>query len=494
MDPLSASATQIRQMIASGERSAEEIARLSLDRARALQPVLNAFVDILDDEALEQARRIDARVHGGETLARLAGVPVLVKDNICVEAGRTTCGSRFLESYRSPFAASVVERLRSAGAVIIAKTNMDEFGMGSSGEHSAFGPTCNPWDTGRVPGGSSSGTAAGVAAGVAPIGLGTDTGGSIRQPASLCGLVGVRPTYGRVSRWGLVAFASSLDQIGPFARTSEDAALALSVISGHDPRDSTSAQIETPNFMTDLERGVEPLVIGVPRQAHSHSNHSSVALALDTAVEVFEGLGARIVEVDLASTDHAIAAYYLVATAEASSNLARFDGVRFGRRGEGATLDELYERSRGEGFGEEVQRRIMLGTHALSAGYADQYYATALKARRVVKEEYERAFVDRGAHAILMPTAPEPAFELGTKTDDPLSMYLEDVYTVGPALAGLPAVSFQGGFASVGEGDRERALPVGLQVIGPALGEGQLLRVVRMFERVTEHHARRPEI
>ncbi len=508
---MSQSLTQIAGAIRAGSQSAEETTRTALSRLDALNPRLNAFLDTFHARAILAARRIDERVKRGEPVGPLAGVPVALKDNICTgpdlfagdadgaretAGGRTTCGSRFLEAYHSPYSATAARRLADAGAIVIGKTNLDEFAMGSSGENSAFGATRNPWDLTRVPGGSSSGSAAAVAAGVVPAALGSDTGGSIRQPASLCGIVGLKPTYGRVSRYGLVAFASSLDQIGPLTRSVGDAAAVLTALAGRDAHDSTSADLAHEDFGRDLERPIEGLVLGVPRQARSSANHPSVASALENAVRVYESLGARTIEVDLAHTDYGIAAYYIVATAEASSNLARFDGVRYGRRaklGPDEGLMELYCRSRAEGFGAEVQRRIVLGTYVLSAGYYDAYYATALKARRKIKQDYDAAFAGDGAggtrcDALLLPTAPTPAFALGSKTSDPLQMYLEDVYTVGVNLAGLPAISIPAGFASVGGSD----LPVGVQLIGPAWQESRLLRIARMFERATDFSSRRP--
>jgi aspartyl-tRNA(Asn)/glutamyl-tRNA(Gln) amidotransferase subunit A len=476
--------------------SAQESVRAALERAAAAKG-LNAFLQLFEEGSLAAARAVDERVSRGENLP-LAGVPVALKDNLCLgpdvaggayAGGRTTVGSRMLEQYESPYTATAVRRLAEAGAVIIGKTNLDEFAMGSSGENSAFGPTRNPWDESRVPGGSSSGSAAAVAAGVVPAALGSDTGGSIRQPAGYCGLVGVKPTYGRVSRYGLVAFASSLDQIGPLTRTVEDAAAVLSVICGPDALDATSADRAMPDLVRDLDTPVKGLVLGVPRQAFNAANHSAVLEALDRAIKVFTADGARIVEIDLPHTDYGIAAYYIVAPAEASSNLARFDGVRYGKRESGAgggskdALFDLYASSRARGFGPEVQRRIMLGTYVLSAGYYDAYYLAALKARRKIKSDYDAAFDPAGeaCHAILMPSSPGPAFRLGEKTTDPLAMYLEDLYTVGVNLAGLPGVTVPGGFAEV-EGKR---LPVGLQLIGPAWGEGELLRIARMLERET---------
>lgn len=498
----------IREAVLTRNASAEEITRATIARLEDVEPQLHCFLQIFEVQALEAAHDLDLRIANGHGHVQLplAGVPVAIKDNMCLgdpayPGARTTCASRILENYESPYSATAVQKLIDAGAIIVGKTNMDEFAMGSSGEHSAFGPTRNPWDTHRVTGGSSSGSAAAVAAGIVPASLGSDTGGSIRQPAGLCGIFGVKPTYGRVSRYGLVAFASSLDQIGPMARSVLDCALLLNAICGFDPHDSTSSEHDVPDFTRDLNRPVEGLTIGVPKQAISPDNHPAVADALENAVRVYEELGARIVEVDLPHTEHGIAAYYIVAPAEASSNLARYDGIHYGRRAElknGQTLNDLYCRSRAEGFGAEVQRRIMLGTYALSAGYYDAYYNTALKVRRKIKGDFDNAFTNEGCHAILLPSSPTPAFRIGEKTD-PLSMYLEDVYTVGANLAGLPGIAMPGGFAAVegglgGEGGSALELPVGVQLIGRAWEEDVLLRIARMFEEATDHHMRQPAV
>ena len=503
MGPESASA--IAAAVSRRERSAEEVARAALDAIAARDGGVHAFLQTFEEMALRQARAIDTRVAGGETVGALAGVPVALKDNICLAWGRTTCASRMLEGYESPFNATAASRLMAAGAVVVGKTNLDEFAMGSSTERSAFGPTANPWAPGHVPGGSSGGSAAAVAAGMVPLALGSDTGGSIRQPAGLCGVVGLKPTYGRVSRYGLVAYASSLDQIGPLTRSVRDAGMALGAIAGVDERDATTSAREVPDFVGELETPVEGLVLGVPREARAAGVDSSVVRALDEAVKVYRGLGAKVVEVALPHAQHAIAAYYLVACAEASSNLARFDGVRYGRRadlGPGDELADLYARSRSEGFGAEVKRRIMLGVYALSSGYYEQYYATAMRARRLIKGDFDAVFgVGGGAagvaagdspspacHAILMPTTPTPAFRAGERLGDPLAMYLEDVFTVGVNLAGLPAISVPAGMAEV-EGAR---LPIGMQLVGPAFDEARLLRIARMFEGATGWHAMAP--
>ncbi len=481
------------EMVTRRERSAADVVADALARL-PLAAKLNATLGTSPDASMRIAERVDRRLAAGEQLA-MAGVPILIKDNIAVGPDlaavgdgmgfgcATTCGSRFLGSYQSPFSATAVERLLAAGAVPIAKTNMDEFGMGSSGENSAFGATRNPWAPARVPGGSSSGSAAGVAAGIAPLALGSDTGGSIRQPASFCGIVGVKPTYGRVSRWGLVAYASSLDQIGPMAHSVSDSAACLEVICGLDPHDATSASRPAPQIIADLERPVSGLRIGVPRQARSEANHPGIDAAMLSASSALRQQGVTVVDVDLPHTDVGIAAYYIIAAAEASSNLARFDGIRYGRRAPlapGESLETLYARSRAEGFGPEVKRRILLGTHVLSSGYYDAFYASAQKVRRLILGDYEAAW--SSCDAILMPTAPGPAFAIGEKTSDPLSMYLEDVYTVGVNLAGLPAASVPAGFAEVG-GER---LPVGVQLVGRAFDEATLLRLARAIERALD--------
>jgi len=495
VEPHTLTATGVRDAVAKGDASCAAVTRALLDRINASNAELNAFLQVFDDEAMRRASEIDERIasEGADAVGPLAGVPVAIKDNMCLEYGRTTCGSRILEQYESPYTATAVRRLLDAGCVILGKTNLDEFAMGSSNEHSAFGPTRNPWDAERSPGGSSGGSAVAVAARMAPLSLGSDTGGSIRQPAALCGIVGLKPTYGRVSRWGLVAFASSLDQIGPFARSVEDAAVGLSAISGIDPYDSTSADVAAGDFADGLDDTPGGLRIGVYRPKDTGGQHPAVTEALERAATVYEQAGAQLVEIDLPHIDYAIAAYYLVAPAEASSNLARYDGIRYGRRASieaGEDLETLYARSRAEGFGPEVQRRIMLGTHALSSGYYDAYYNTALKARRVIKQDFDRAFAHEGArvHAVLMPTTPEPAFRIGAKTDDPLALYLQDVYTAPANLAGLPAMSLPGGFAEI-EGKR---LPVGVQLYGPAFEERSLLRIARVFERETDFASESP--
>ena len=469
--------------IARGALSAEEAAREALARIDAVQSQLNAFVDVFHDAAITQARAVDARRSAGETLGPLAGVPVAVKDNICLGQdaypGRTTCASRMLGGYRSPYTATALQKLLDAGAIVVAKTNLDEFAMGGSGEHSFFGPSKNPWDASRTPGGSSSGSAAAVAAGCVTMALGSDTGGSVRQPAAYCGLVGLKPTYGRISRCGLVAFASSLDQVGTLTHTVEDAAAALSAIAGHDERDATSAPHAVERLTDLLDAGVRGQGISV--YLPNEGIDPGVSQAVECAAEILRAGGGTISEATLPHMLYGVPAYYIIAPAEASSNLARYDGVRYGHRAElreGDGLDDLYTRSRSEGFGGEVKRRILLGTQALSSGYYDQYYGKAQRTRRLIKQDFEAIF-QNGARAVLMPTAPRPAFKLGEKLDDPWTMYLEDAFTVSANLAGLPAISVPAGLIEV-DGAR---LPVGVQLVGRPFDEAGLLAVARELER-----------
>jgi aspartyl-tRNA(Asn)/glutamyl-tRNA(Gln) amidotransferase subunit A len=469
-----------------GAASAEAVTAGFLDAIRRYDPRLRAFLHVDEAGALDAARAVDAKRARGELLGLLAGLPVAVKDLLCTTGVPTTCGSRMLKGFIPPYDAHVVNRLKQADAVLLGKTNMDEFAMGSSTENSAFELTHNPWDLDRVPGGSSGGSAAAVAAGEAPLALGSDTGGSIRQPAALCGVVGFKPTYGRVSRHGLVAFASSLDQVGPFARDVAGAAVLLEAIAGHDPRDATSINQPVPCYSQAVEQPVQPLAVGVVPEHFGEGLDPEVGNAVREAVKVYEGLGAAVKEVSLPHSRYAVATYYLVATAEASSNLARYDGVHFGHRAEHYDdLIDMYRRSRGEGFGPEVKRRIMLGTYALSSGYKDAYYLQALKVRRLIKDDFDRAFA--ACDVIVGPTSPTAAFRIGEKVAEPLAMYLSDVYTIGANLAGLPGVSVPCGFTQIG-------LPIGLQILGPALSEDKVLRVARMYERATDWHTRRPRL
>ena len=484
-------ATAIRDAVASGARSAVEVCQHALTRIEALNGTLNAFNRVSSDRALAHAERIDRARAAGDRLGPLAGVPVAIKDNICVRGMPATASSRILEDFVPPYDATTVQRLEAAGAVIVGKTNCDEFAMGSSNENSAFGPVRNPWALDRAPGGSSGGSAAAVAARSVPLALGSDTGGSIRQPASFCGVVGLKPTYGRVSRYGLLAFASSLDQIGPLASTVSDAALALNVIAGADPADATAAREPVPDFTTVLTGDIRSVRIGVPRAFITDSVDEGVRAAFDESLRTLAAGGATIVEIELPHAQYAIPVYYLVCTAEASSNLARYDGVRYGYRADAdrdSTLRKMYSRTRDEGFGPEVKRRVMLGTYVLSAGYYDAFYLKALQVRTLLRRDYDAAF-DR-VDLVAMPTSPVPPFRLGEKTSDPLQMYLADVFTVSANLAGLPGISVPCGFSEAA-GDR---LPVGLQLIGRAFDEATLLRVADAFERGTDWHRRRPAL
>ncbi len=466
---------ELSALLADGQARATELVDASLARAEALQGRLNAFVHLRPEGARAEAREADLRLRGGNPRSPLDGIPVAVKDNMVIAGEPTTCASRILAGYVSPFTATAVERLRAAGAIVIGSTNMDEFAMGSSTEHSVRGPARNPWDPERTTGGSSGGSAAAVCAGIVPAALGSDTGGSIRQPAALCGVVGIKPTYGRVSRWGLVAFASSLDQIGVLARSTSDAAQVLEAIAGHDPRDSTSIPEPPPAFSGALSGDVSGLVIGLPREYFAPKGAEPEVLErIGEAVATLERAGAKTREVSLPHTPYAIATYYLIATAEASSNLARFDGARYGHRAANASaLGEMYRATRSEGFGAEVKRRILLGTYVLSAGYYDAYYRKAQQVRTLLRRDFEEAF--RACDVIATPTAPEAAFPIGARTADPLRMYLSDVYTVSANLAGLPGISVPCGLAG--------GLPVGLQLLARPLDEALLLRVADAYER-----------
>ncbi len=477
---------ELREKMSSRELSSLEITEACLGRIEETQK-LGAFLHVDREGALASARAADERRAGGGALGPLDGVPMGLKDIFLAKALPATCASRMLEGFISPYDGSAVTRLKEAGAVVLGKLNMDEFAMGSSNEHSAYGPALNPWDPGRVPGGSSGGSAVAVAAGNAVAALGTDTGGSIRQPAAFTGIVGLKPTYGRVSRYGVIAFASSLDQVGPMTKDVVDCALLLQVIAGHDPKDSTSAEQEVPDYSSALEDGVAGLRLGVPAEYFVDGIEPEVRSAVDRAVEVYRSLGAEIKEVSLPHTDHGIATYYLIATAEASSNLARFDGVRYGVRleREGDGLEEMYGRTRGGGFGPEVKRRIMLGTYALSAGYYDAYYGKAQKVRTLVRRDFDQVFSK--VDAIITPTAPTPAFKVGANSEDPLSMYLADVFTVGANLAGLPGLSLPCGFTSAG-------LPVGMQILGRPWEEALILRVARAYEREHDWCKRRARL
>jgi len=491
MNPVETTLLQLRDAIVSRAVSAVEAVQAYLDRIERYDCQLNIYREVYRDRAMQRAADVDAGVLDGP----LAGVPIAIKDNLCTDYGHTTCCSKILENFRSPYTATVVARLEAAGAIVLGKTNLDEFAMGSSTENSAFGTTLNPWDTKRVPGGSSGGAAAAVAADLCAGSIGSDTGGSIRQPAALCGVVGFKPTYGRVSRYGLVAFASSLDQIGPMSRTVADAAVLMEVISGPDRKDTTCSAAIAPAFQKNLDEPLKAVRIGIAKQYLSDSNHSAMNESIDQAVKTFQAAGVEMVEVDLPHTEYGIATYYIVATAEASSNLARYDAVRYGRRSEQISDPiDLYCQSRAQGFGDEVKRRIMLGTYVLSSGYYDAYYLRAMKVRRLIQMDFDAAF--RQCDAILCPTTTGPAFKVGQKCDDPLAMYLNDVYTVNANLAGIPAITFVGGFTT-DHGDvsePNKKLPLGIQLLGPAFQEKKLLHIARVFEMTTDYHKARPSL
>lgn len=471
------SAVEIARRVKAKELSARDVTVSFLERAKRWDRSLKAFLSFSDEAALRQADAVDQQVAAGAEVGPLAGVPIAVKDNMCVAGTRTTCASKILENFTANYDATVIEKLRAAGAVFIGKTNLDEFAMGSSTENSAYFTTKNPWDLSRIPGGSSGGSAAAVAGRLAPLALGSDTGGSIRQPAALCGVVGLKPTYGRVSRFGLVAFASSLDQIGPFSTNVADAALLLQAISGHDPKDSTSAPVPVPDYLAALGRGVKGLRIGLPKEYFIEGMDPQVDKAVRQAVAALESLGATVHEVSLPHTDAGLSVYYVIAPSEASSNLARFDGVRYGYRSPRAeNLLQQYELSRDEGFGHEVKRRIMLGTYALSSGYYDAYYLKAQKVRTLIKQDFDRAF--EKVDVIATPTAPTAAFKAGEKADDPLQMYLSDVFTISCNLAGLPGMSVPCGFTSDN-------LPIGLQLLGKPFDEETLFATANAFEKAT---------
>jgi aspartyl-tRNA(Asn)/glutamyl-tRNA(Gln) amidotransferase subunit A len=463
----------VREALSQKKVSAKELADEFYKRIERRNSELNAYLTLSPERAYAQAGRIDAAVAKGEALPPLAGVPIAVKDVISTAGVRTTCGSKILETYIPPYDATAVERLERAGAVVLGKTNCDEFAMGSSNENSAYAPVRNPVATDRVPGGSSGGSAAAVAAGLAVVALGTDTGGSIRQPGSFCGIPALMPTYGRVSRYGLVAFASSLDKIGPFTATIADAAAVMAVIAGHDPNDSTSAAIPVENYLAEIKKPAEGLRIGVPEDYFGEGLDPEVKDKVEAGIALLERLGCQRVPLHMPHTDYAIAAYYIIATAEASSNLARYDGVRYGLRVPGSTLIDMYRKTRERGFGPEVKRRIMLGTYALSAGYYDAYYLRAQKVRALIARDFADAF--QKVDAIVTPTAPTPAFRLGEKSSDPLQMYLADIYTVTGSLAGVPGISIPCGKTKAG-------LPVGMQIFGPHFREASVLQLAQAFE------------
>lgn len=478
MDLFKLKAHELQQKLSRREVSAVEITQSVLARADKVDSTIQSFITRTPEAALAKAKRVDEKLARGESVSPLAGIPGALKDNMCTKGVKTTCASKILANFVPPYDATITEKLAAADAVIVGKANLDEFAMGSSTENSGFCVTRNPWDTERVPGGSSGGSGAAVAAGEAIWSLGSDTGGSIRLPAAYCGVVGLKPTYGRVSRYGLVAYASSLDQIGPFARDVRDCALVLGAISGHDRRDSTSINAPVPDYTAKLEAGVKGLKIGLPREYFVAGMQPEVEAAIRRSIDELVAMGAELVEVSMPHTQYALATYYLIATAEASSNLGRYDGVGFGHRGEGSDIVSMYKRSRAEGFGPEVQRRIMLGTYALSSGYYDAYYLKALKVRTLIKQDFDRAFGQ--VDVLIAPIAPTTAFKIGEKVEDPLAMYLVDVCTIPSNLAGVPALSLPCGFAD--------GLPIGMQIIGPHLSEATLLQVAYTFEQAHDYH------
>lgn len=502
-------AVELLAKLQSHEVAAVELTQAYLDAIDARNEQIGAFLSVRRDQALEMAADVDARRAAGKPVGKLGGLPVAIKDLLCTRGEPTTCASRMLENFAPPYSATVIEKLQAADAVIIGKTNLDEFAMGGSCENSALGVTRNPWDVTCVPGGSSGGAAACVAADFAPLSIGTDTGGSIRQPAAFCGVTGLKPTYGRVSRYGLVAFASSLDQIGPLARTAEDAALLLEVIAGHDPRDSTSAPADVPPYSQRIGEPLKGLRLGVVREHFGEGLDGEVEQSVRAALDVYKSLGATVKDISMPHSKYGIATYYIIAPCEASSNLARYDGAHYGYRCDeqqmtadleaekkaaagdeekldriDSTLVRMYRQTRAEGFGPEVKRRIMLGTYALSAGYYDAYYLKALKVRRLIASDYDAAF--QQVDLIIGPTTPTPAFKIGEKTDDPLAMYLQDLFTVTANLAGVPGISVPCGLSKSG-------LPIGLQLQAPPMEEEKLLAAAHVFQRETDWHTRRPK-
>lgn len=476
---------ELHELLAQKKISARELTQSMLHRIERIEPEVKAFNHVTEELALTQAAQVDEKIARGEALGLLEGIPMALKDNFCTEGIRTTCSSKILENFVPPYNGTVVEKLKDAGAILLGKLNMDEFAMGSSTENSRFFTTRNPWDLERVPGGSSGGSAAAVAADEAIFALGSDTGGSIRQPAAFCGVVGLKPTYGAVSRYGLIAYASSLDQIGPITKTVQDNALVLKEIAGYDPKDSTSVSFEIPDYTEFFKQNIQGLRIGVPREYFAQGLDAGVKNVMDDALATLQELGAEVEECSLPHTEYAMPAYYLLATAEASSNLARYDGVRYGYRAEDAEdVLTLFKKTRSEGFGSEVKRRIMLGTYALSAGYYDAYYLKAQKVRTLIKQDFDQAFTK--FDVLLSPTAPTPAFKVGEKSGDPLTMYLSDVCTVPINLAGIPALSIPAGFVD--------GMPVGMQLMGRPFSEGTLYRAAYAFEQNTDFHTRKPSL
>ena len=477
---------ELSEKLRKKELTSSELTEVFLKRIDAVEIKIKAYITIAKDDAVKQAKEADKRLASGRDITPLTGVPISVKDIFCTRGMLTTCASKILNNFVPPYDATVIKKLKDAGAVILGKNNMDEFAMGSSTENSAFVVTKNPWDIERVPGGSSGGSAASVAAGECAASVGTDTGGSIRQPASCCGVVGLKPTYGRVSRYGIVAFASSLDQAGPLTKDVKDCAVLLNTIAGHDPHDATSIEAPVPDYTAGLGKGIKGIRVGIPREYFIKGLDSDVEQAVRDAIEVLKKNGASIVDVSLPHTDYAIAVYYLVATAEASSNLARYDGVKYGyRASNNSNLLEMYCKSRDEGFGPEVKRRIMLGTYALSAGYYEAYYKKASQVRTIIKNDFEEAF--KRCDVIVTPTSPTPAFKIGEKVADPLTMYLSDIFTISCNLAGIPGLSLPCGFT-------KENLPIGLQILGKPMDEETVLKIAYSFEQATEWHKKRPSI
>ncbi|PNT89164.1 Asp-tRNA(Asn)/Glu-tRNA(Gln) amidotransferase subunit GatA [Coxiella burnetii] len=475
---------ELKQDLRDKTISSVELTQHFLDRIKTINPTLNSFISITEEYALTQAKAADARLAKGEATS-LTGIPIAQKDIFCTKDIKTSCGSKMLDNFIAPYDATVVEQLNKAGAILIGKTNMDEFAMGSSNENSYFGAVKNPWDLERVPGGSSGGSAAAVAARLVPGATGTDTGGSIRQPAALCGITGLKPTYGRVSRYGMIAFASSLDQAGPMAQTAEDAALLLNALAGHDAKDSTSINKNVPDYTATLTTSLEGLKVGLPKEYFGEGLNSSIAESIETVKKTLEKMGPTFIEIQLPHTDFAAPAYYVLAPAECSSNLARYDGVRYGYRcDKPVDLDDLYKRSRTEGFGSEVKRRIMIGTYVLSAGYYDAYYLKAQKIRRLIRDDFMKAF--ETVDVILTPATPTPAFKLNEKIADPVAMYLSDVYTIAVNLAGLPAIAFPAGFMD--------QLPIGAQLIGNYFEEARLLNITHRYQQETDWHKQSPKL
>ena len=478
-------ATELAGKIKNKELSSVEVTKAFLDRIEKVDTKVKAYISVCKDYALKQAKISDDKIAKGEKIGALEGVPIAIKDNILIKDIKMTAASKILENYIAPYDATVITKLKHAGAVFVGKANLDEFAMGSSTENSAFFTTRNPWNIEHIPGGSSGGSACAVAAMTAPLALGTDTGGSIRQPASCCGIVGVKPTYGRVSRFGAVAFASSLDQIGPMSKTVEDSALLLNIIAGYDRKDSTSINIEVPNYLENIKDSIKGLKIGLPKEYFIDGLDKDVKNALDKAIEVYKSLGAEIIEISLPHTDYAVAVYYIICCSEASSNLARYDGVRYGFRANCNNLLDEYQKSRGQGFGAEVKRRIMLGTYALSAGYYDAFYGKAQKVRTLIKQDFENAF--NKVDIILTPSAPTPAFKIGEKSSDPLQMYLSDIFTISCNLAAIAAISVPCGFS-------QKGIPIGMQLLTKHFDEKTMFKVAYAYEQATSWHKEFPKI